>query len=75
MAQHSFFHGDVPTLLGLVFNPHNSNVETVLKELVLNASDALNQIFYESLSDPVQIALSSELFIRIAADIQNKTLT
>ena len=73
MAQLSLFDGDIPKLVGMVFNPNWSNEDTFLRELVLNASDALCRI--KQGSDPGEAAAHPELFIRIVPDKENRTLT
>ncbi|CAO0802035.1 unnamed protein product [Mucor circinelloides] len=68
------FQTEVSRLMHLIINSLYKTREIFLRELISNASDALDKIRFLSLTDPNAIAAKPSLGITIAADPDKKTL-
>ena len=69
------FKAEVQQVLNLIVNSLYSNKEIFLRELVSNASDAIDKIRFKSLTNLELLGNDSRFYIKIIPDSKNNTLT
>lgn len=69
------FQTEVQQILRLMIHSLYSNKEIFLRELISNASDAIDRLRYEALDKPELMAGDTELRIRISFDRDARTIT
>ncbi|MCL2183705.1 MAG: molecular chaperone HtpG [Chitinispirillia bacterium] len=74
MSQQMEFQTEAKQLLHLMIHSLYSHREVFLRELISNASDALDKLRFEALTNP-QLASGSEPAIRVKLDKEAKTVT
>ena len=69
------FKAESKRLLDLMINSIYTNKEIFMRELISNASDAMDKLYYNSLTDQNIKVSRDDLKVRIDVDKDNKTLT
>lgn len=69
------FQAEVKQLLNIVIHSLYSNKEIFLREMISNASDAIDKLRFEALSDPALYEGDTNLAIKISFDKDAKTIT
>lgn len=69
------FKAESKKLLDLMVNSIYTNKDIFLRELISNASDAIDKLYYESLTNHQVKCKREDFFIQIDVDKENRTLT
>jgi len=69
------FQAETRQLLDIMIHSLYSNKEIFLRELISNASDALDRLRFEAVTQPELMAGDEKLEIRLEADREQRTLT
>jgi molecular chaperone HtpG len=69
------FKAESKRLLDLMINSIYTHKEIFLRELISNASDAIDKIYYKALTDENLVFDKDNYYIRIVPDKANRTLT
>lgn len=73
-AEKHNYQAEVNRMMKLIINSLYRNKEIFLRELISNASDALDKIRFMSLTDPEVLSATSDLKVMIKADKENHAL-
>mmetsp|Transcript_70871 Transcript_70871/g.196891 ORF Transcript_70871/g.196891 Transcript_70871/m.196891 type:complete len:959 (-) Transcript_70871:39-2915(-) len=69
------FSADISQLMSLIINAFYSNKEIFLRELISNASDAMDKIQYKATQDSEALASNPEMYIKVQPDREARTIT
>lgn len=69
------FQAESKRLLEMMINSIYTQKEIFLRELISNASDAIDKIYYKALTDDSLVFDKDSYFIKVIADKTNRTLT
>ncbi|NIK78042.1 molecular chaperone HtpG [Paenibacillus castaneae] len=69
------FKAESKRLLEMMINSIYTQKEIFLRELISNASDAIDKIYYKALTDDQLVFNKESYYIKVAADQANRTLT
>ncbi|MGG4144975.1 molecular chaperone HtpG [Paenibacillus algorifonticola] len=69
------FKAESKRLLEMMINSIYTQKEIFLRELISNASDAIDKIYYKALSDDQLVFNQADYYIKVTADQEARTLT
>lgn len=74
MSSYSF-NAEIPKLMNMIIHNFYSSKDIFIRELISNASDAIDKVRFESLNKPNYISGLTDFFIKIIPNNEQKTLT
>lgn len=74
MMEKKEFKAESKRLLDLMINSIYTNKEIFLRELISNASDAIDKIYYKALTDENIVFNKSDYFIKVSVDKEKREL-
>ncbi|OPA74252.1 molecular chaperone HtpG [Paenibacillus selenitireducens] len=69
------FKAESKRLLEMMINSIYTQKEIFLRELISNASDAIDKIYYKALTDDQLVFNKEDYYVKVTADKANRTLT
>lgn len=69
------FKAESKRLLEMMINSIYTQREIFLRELISNASDAIDKMYYKALSDDNVVFNKEDYFIKVSVDKENRTMT
>ncbi|WP_019910511.1 molecular chaperone HtpG [Paenibacillus sp. HW567] len=69
------FKAESKRLLEMMINSIYTQREIFLRELISNASDAIDKIYYKALADETLVFNKEDYYVKVAADKESRTLT
>ncbi|KGE19360.1 molecular chaperone HtpG [Paenibacillus wynnii] len=69
------FKAESKRMLEMMINSIYTHKEIFLRELISNASDAIDKIYYKALSDEQLVFNKEDYYIKVSVDKANRTLT
>ena len=69
------FKAESKRLLDMMIHSIYTHKEIFLRELISNASDAIDKLYFKSLTDDKVGKSREDFFIRVTADKENRTIT
>src|SRR5690554_5173738 len=69
------FKAESKRLLDLMINSIYTNKEIFLRELISNASDAIDKMYYKALTDKDIVFNKEDYYIKISMDKDKRTIT
>ena len=69
------FKAESKRLLDLMINSIYTNKDIFLREIISNASDAIDKLYYQSLTDESILLKKKDYVINISTNVEKRTIT